>query len=394
MTVPAPVPIFSPEELTQILVYHHPRYLYGVISAIVFPAVSVLALRYLVRPLYAWSQHLGAFVSSPILARVFGGSDWSTALIFTFFWFLWKSLLQLPGDIYFDYVQPKAFGLVTDSWASYAVDVLKGELIFVAAAACLTFGLFGLARRLRHWWWILGLCASVALLGSPLLDPFRSTLYLEQTSLPSGELRASIFQLMAQAQVEVFDIKVDHDSAKSTQLQAYFAGTGPTRAVILGDNLLASLTESEVLAAVAHEAGHVGESKLVAQLASVASVMLLLAGMEWLFRKSARQQWFGVRQRADVRALPLLFFLFGLATMVVEPVTSYFSRARETQADEFAVALTHNRPAFVSMLVKVARGNKVDPAPPVWWVWWGVSHPPMQARVEHLMSKQDDATAN
>jgi STE24 endopeptidase len=374
--------IFSTEELIEIAAYHDPKYLYGALDYLVFPTVSLLAIKYLLPPLYAWSLKIGSRTNAPILNRVFKGSDWATALIFVSLWFAFLSLVSLPAEVYFGFVHAKKFKLSTESFPSFCFDLLKEQVVYNLSLAALTFGLLGLVRRLKYWYLILGITASLAMLASALIDPYRSQLYFTQTSLPDGSLRTSLLALLQKAHVEVADIRVDALSEKTVRVQAYFAGTGPTRTVVLGDTLIAALNEKEIVAAVAHEAGHVGESKLIPKIASTLALLAFLGMVEFIFRRSKEKHWFGIEIHGDVRALPIVFFAFGMLSMFAEPITGYFSRRRETQADAFAVNLTQDVDSFQSMLVKAARVNKMDPNPPAWWVFLGTTHPPIAQRIQ------------
>jgi STE24 endopeptidase len=217
---------------------------------------------------------------------------------------------------------------------------------------------------------------------SAALDPYRSRLYVEQKPLPDGPLRARILSLVKQADVEVADVLVDETLSRTVRLQAYFAGAGPTRTIVLNDALLKNLTDDEILAAVAHESGHVHEPRWPARVLSTVSLFAFLGLVEWLFRRSAKRGWFGITERADIRTLPLILLVFDLSMSAAGPVSGWVSRRREWAADRYAMELTKDPQAFASMLVKAAQVNKMDPEPPRWLVLKGMSHPPIGERVE------------
>jgi len=396
-----PPDLYTAAELAEVRAYHQPYYTYAACDAVVWPLVAVLAARYLTKPLFRASERLAAALgrrlagvrSVPVLRafpavldRLWNGPGWGAALIFALAYFQLFLILDLPRGIYFGFIREHAYGMSTESAASFAWDAVKGNLLTVAAVSALTLGLFGLARRLRAWWRIMAVVASVVMIGSAALDPYRARVYFDQEPLPQGELRDRISALMAKADIDFRDVLVDKTSAKTVRLQAYFAGTGPTRTINLNDSLLAGLTTDEILAAVGHEAGHVGEPRWPARLGSAAALLLFLLAVERLFRAAAARRWFEITERADVRTLPLIMLLFDLSSMVIGPLSGAASRARESAADRYAVRLTGNPEAFRSMLVKAARTNKMDPEPPRWYVLKGVSHPPVGERLEAVMS--------
>lgn len=375
-------PIFTATELAEVKAYHAPRYTFEAVDTLLWPVLLVLVVRFLTVPLYRLATRLTAHWRSRVLERVWRGTGWGATVVFALLLFGLFSLVTLPTDIWFGFVREHQYGLATSSPWVFAVDSFKAHLVTAVAVLSLAFGLFGLARRLTHWWWVMGLVGSLVMTASAAIDPYRSRLYVEQRPLPDGALRTRILALMKAANVEVADVLVDETLSRTVRLQAYFAGTGPTRTIVLNDALLKNLTDDEILAAVAHEAGHVHESRWPAWVLSSLSLFAFLGLVEWLFRGSAKRGWFGITERADVRTLPLILLVFDLSMSAAGPVSGWLSRRREWAADRYAMTLTKDPGAFASMLVKAARVNKMDPHPPRWLVLKGSSHPPIGERVD------------
>jgi STE24 endopeptidase len=375
-------PIFTAAELAEVKAYHAPRYAFDAVDTFVWPLLLVLVVRFVTGPLYRWAVRLTARWRSKVLDRVWQGPGWGPTIAFALLLFGLFSVVTLPSDVWFGFVREHQYGLATSSPWVFALDSFKAHLITALAVLALAFGLFGLARRMKHWWWVMGLVASLVMSASAAIDPYRSRLYIDQKPLPEGSLRARILALVAKANVEVADVLVDETLTRTVRLQAYFAGTGPTRTIVLNDALLKNLTEDEVLAAVAHESGHVHEARWPARVLSTLALFAFLGAVEWIFRRSAKRGWFGITERADIRTLPLILLLFDLSMTLAGPASGWVSRRREWAADRYAMELTRDPPSFASMLVKATRVNKMDPEPPRWVVWSGLSHPPVGERIE------------
>jgi STE24 endopeptidase len=380
--VPVTEAIFTPAELAEVHAYHQPLYWKAALDDAVTVGVSLLLLRFAVRPLWAACERVK--LRSSVLERMWRGPGWAPALLFAMAWVALTTVIYLPLDVWFGYVHEHRFGLSRQTPASFALDHLKDLGITATAVGALAFGLFGLARRMPRWWAVLGAAGAVALLLSTALDPYRARVYFEQTPLPAGELRERINALMARAGVDFRDVLVEHTSGKSVRVQAYFAGTGPTRTIVLNDSLLQHLTTDEILAVVAHEAGHVGEPRWPQAIGSAAALVLFLFAVDRLLKWVARRGLWGVTEPADLRALPLVMLVFSVATSAVKPLSAAFSRERERQADLYALRLTGAPDAFASMLRKAARVNKMDPDPPRWVVWKGRTHPSVGERLEAI----------
>lgn len=388
-------PLLTPAELAEVQAYYGP--IYAVVGTRMFLdlAFAALILRFVVRPAWGlatrWASAVGTAkaraapgvrVLVKVLDRLWKGPGWGAALIFALLCLALETAIDLPTTIYMGYFHEHAFGLSNYTAGKYAADLFKAVGVDILARCMLAFGLFALVRRLTYWWLILGVAGTVVLMISAALDPYRARLYFDQTPLPAGELREKITALMKQAEVDFQDVLVEKTSKASKKVNAYFAGSGPTRTIVLGDTLLKEMKTDEVLAAVAHEAGHTKESRWPNRIASGFAFLAFLFFVDRLLRLTHRKGWFGVTEVADIRALPLIFTAFALIQICISPFTGYFSREREREADRFALALTKDPDAFQRMLKAARRVNKADPDPPLWAVLRGKSHPTYRERFE------------
>lgn len=388
--------IFSPEALAEIRAYKDPIYASRLAYELLSLGLWVVFLRFWVVGIYDWATRTtarwdarfpglrtapGVRVFAKVFDRLWGGSGWGAAVLFTIVLELLSTGVFLPLDVYFGFFHEQKFGMSTQSLGRYAFDYGKSVLLAMIPLAALAFGMLGLARKLPKWWLIIGIVGAGALSVSAALDPYRAQVYFDQTPLPAGETRDAITALMKKANIDFQDVVVEKTLSKTVRVQAYFAGRGPTRKIVLNDALLKELTLPEILAVVGHEAGHVHERRWVGQVASTLGLLAFLFLIEVVFRTVAKRGWWGVKERADVRALPLIFAIFWGVTLVASPISGAFSRARELEADQFGVALTGDPAPFRQMLIKIARVNKMDPDPPQWIVWKSWSHPPIRERL-------------
>lgn len=389
-------PIFTAEQLAEVKAYHQPYYLWSAVSDVVRFAAYLSMVVVFLRPLYraavrvaGWLDARSARVRAlPVLRalfvaldRLWGGKGWGAAVLFALFNYLALRTAFMPLNIYLNYVHQHRHGLSTYTPWTFAVDELKAIALVSVATAAVAFGLYGLARRVASWWLLLGGAAAALMVFSSVLDPLRAQIFFEHEPLAEGALSEGISALMKKADVEFAGVRIENSSRATKSLDAYFAGQGPTRTIVLTDTLLANMTDREVLAAVAHEVAHVREQKWPRRVAAALACVAFLFLVDRLFRLSARRGWFGTTDRVDIRTLPLVTFAFYVLTTAVNPVSLAFSRAKEREADRYALELTGDREALRSMLIKAARVNKMDPTPPRWLVLKGYSHPPVSERI-------------
>jgi len=392
-------PLFTAEQLADIRAYHLPHYLRAAVDPFAQLALLVLQAWLLVHPMYraataataGLERRLSFLRTAPIsraffraMERLWGEPGWGVAVLFALATDLFVKLVYAPVDVWFSYTLEHRHGMSNYTPGTYAWDLLKGHLVAALCVAALVIGLYGLARRVRHWWLVLGIPVALLMLVSSALDPYRDLLYYDQKPLPAGPLRTRMTELMERAGIPFADVRVEETSVVSRRVQAYFAGQGPTRTIVLNDVMLKELSEEEVLAAVAHEAGHVHEPKWPGRIASSLMLLALLFTIDRLLRVSAARGWFGTTRFADIRTLPLLSLLVFFVFLLGSPVAGAFSREREREADRYALRLTGDVESFRRMLVKAARVNKMDPEPPRWVVLKGMSHPPIGERLAAL----------
>jgi STE24 endopeptidase len=375
------VELFTEAELTTARTYHDPQYLVSGVQLLLAPFSLAAIAAFLTRPLYALSVRLTARWRSALLSRMWRSDAWAASLVFALLFVFAYELVGLPLSYWSDFVVEHRYGLSKLTFSTYVLDALKGYAVLAVAVSALAFGLFGLARRLPGWWVALSVVGSLTMAGSTLLDPYTDRLYVEQTPLAPGPLHDRITETMHRAGIDFSAVQVDQTAERSVRMNAAFAGVGPTRTIMVNDTLLTNLTDDEVIAAISHEAGHVGQPKWPARVMAMVAFSFFLFAVEWLFRRSAARGWFGISARADIRTLPLIYLCFTLLGLVGTPLSAAVQRKAERDADAYAITLTHDPAAFRSMLVKLARVNWLDPDPPL-WVELMQGHPPIAQRIE------------
>src|SRR6185295_648187 len=101
-------------------------------------------------------------------------------------------------------------------------------------------GFYTVARLAPRWWWAFGALGAAGLVTlltfvlPVLVEPIFNTF----TPLPAGELRTDLVAMAARDGVPVKDVLVADASRRTNALNAYVSGLGPTRRIVVYDNLL------------------------------------------------------------------------------------------------------------------------------------------------------------
>jgi STE24 endopeptidase len=309
-------------------------------------------------------------------------TQWLTDIFYPVYLILLWAVLILPLNFFSDYIYEHEMGLSTSTLARWWSDWAISLGLTLSFAAFLGLGLFGLARRLRRtWWlWLWGAVIGALLLWS-MLTPYRARIYNQFTELPDGPLRSSIEQVLQKAGFELERVEVVDTSRRSRRANAFLMGEGPTRRVVLSDNLVKGFHPREIQFAIAHEAGHEQDKHpLRAWLTTSLAALLFLLICRLILWSAPKR--FHLSPHADPRTLPLILLAAQLLFMANNPLSAYLDRQEEIKADQEALQLTEDPTAYCSLIVRLTRLNQQDPDPPTWARWYFRHHPTAKERLE------------
>ncbi|MGW4383408.1 M48 family metallopeptidase [Kitasatospora sp. NPDC004531] len=259
------------------------------------------------------------------------------------------------------------FGLVTQGWAGWAVDAVRGTAVTLALFLPLALGLYALIGHAPTGWWLpAALAAALLTVALSFLHPLVfEPLFNRFTPLPEGELRAALLELARRDGIPVRDVLVADASRRTTALNAYVSGFGPTRRIVVYDTLLTTADPREIELVAAHELGHVKHRDVatgttLGALGAAVVVPVLAALLAWQPLLDAA----GAAHPQDPRSLPLLAALAALLGTAGTPAQCAVSRRIETRADRHALELTGDAEQFIAMQHRLAVTNIADPNPP------------------------------
>jgi STE24 endopeptidase len=312
---------------------------------------------------------LGARLVAAVARPLGGGWAWRVVLG-TLAVAVVGRVVTLPLDVRAETVL-RAYGLSSQTWGSWTADAVKGALVNGGLTALGLLAVVGLARRLpRTWWaWGAGAVAALVVAGSFAYPLVIEPVFNSFTPLPAGQLRTDLLDLAARDSVPVSDVLVADASRRTTALNAYVSGFGPSRRIVLYDTLVKHSSPQEVELIVAHELGHAKRDDVLTgtalgALGSAAGVCLLALVLSWapLLRRA------GVDGPGDGRVVALLALLVAVSTLATSPATNLVSRRIEARADVHSLDLTRDPATFRASQVRLAVTNlsDLDPSPLVY----------------------------
>ncbi|MDQ3670661.1 MAG: M48 family metalloprotease [Actinomycetota bacterium] len=271
----------------------------------------------------------------------------------------------------------RRYGLSRQSYPAWLGDQAISVGVRAALVCLAVAGAVALAVRLGRRWWVAGAPALVAMatlfvLAQPVVI---QPLFNRFEPLADRRLAARIERIADRMGVDVERVEVADASRRTTAGNAYVAGIGPTRRVVLYDTILdGRFGDDEVVAISAHELAHVARRHLWKGLAWFA--LLAVPGLYLLARFTEPRG--GLRDPALVPFALLLALAFFLATL---PLQNAVSRRYEAEADWLALEATGDAAAAVELDGRLVRSSLGDPDPPAWTKLFLATHPSALDRI-------------
>ncbi len=300
-----------------------------------------------------------------LCARPFGGYWLAQAVLGGLAVVLVGSLVTLPLAAW-RYRIVRGYGLSTQDWGGWLLDVVKGYAVSAVLGVAVLAGFYTLTRLAPRWWWAYAAAGAAALV---VLFTFVFPVLVEPvfnrfTPMPDSALRTELMALAQRDGVPVREVLVADASRRTRTVNAYVSGFGPTRRIVVYDTLLEQADPAQVRAVVAHELGHAHDNDVLTgtalgALGAAAGVvaLYLLGGWLPLLRRA------GVDSIGSPRAVALVLALGALAAILTGPAQALVSRRIEARADQHALALTGDPVTFSAMQAQLAVLNLADPDP-------------------------------
>jgi STE24 endopeptidase len=300
-----------------------------------------------------------------------------------------EALIKIPFSLYNTFSLEKRFGFSNQTLRLWFQDLCKALLVNTLLLGVLLYGILWLIFKLPDMWWLAGwifvLFFSIFLLYiSPyVIEP----LFNEFSPIKDMALEERIKEIMSRIGLKINRVFTMDASKRSSHSNAYFTGIGHVKRIVLFDTLLANHADEEIIAILAHEAGHWKKKHVLKML--VISQALALLGFYAAYRLTEGDvlaRLFRLDMPSMHAKLLLVAFLGTLVLFPLKPLMAYLSRRHEVEADNFAVQLTHSPVPMAEALIKLGKDNLANLHPHPWYAAVYYSHPPLVQRVKKILS--------
>ena len=305
------------------------------------------------------------------------------------------TLIKIPFSLYNTFSLEKRFGFSNQTFGLWAQDLIKSLLVNTMLLGFLLYGILWLVFALPELWWLAGwvfvLLFSIFLL---YLSPYViEPLFNKFSPIENSSLEEHIKEIMSRAGLTINRVFAMDASKRSSHSNAYFTGIGHVKRIVLFDTLLANHMDDEIVAILAHEAGHWKKKHVLKML--VFSQTVALIGFYVAYRLSAGNvlaELFRLDVPSMHAKLLLIAFIGSLVLFPLKPLMAYISRHHEIEADNFALQLTHAPGPMANGLIKLGKDNLANLYPHPWYAAFYYSHPPLAQRVKRILTVKNNGS--
>lgn len=319
-------------------------------------------------------------------ARSISENPISIAFIFFGIIMLASDILTTPFAYYKTFVIEEKFGFNKSTKKLFWLDKIKGWLMSIIIGGLILSLIiwFYQTTGKNFWLYAWALVAVFTLFMNMFYSTLIVPLFNKQTPLEDGELKSEIEKFAKKVDFKLDKIFVIDGSKRSTKANAYFAGFGKTKRIVLYDTLINDLTTDEIVAVLAHEVGHYKRKHIIFNLtSSVLLTGLTLFILSLFIDSQLLSQALGV----STPSFHIGMIAFGILYTPISEITSlfmnYVSRKFEYQADNYAKEHFGAEP-LISSLKKLSKNSLSNLTPHKTYVFMHYSHPPLKERIINL----------
>ncbi|MCG2721718.1 MAG: M48 family metallopeptidase, partial [Thermodesulfovibrionales bacterium] len=169
-----------------------------------------------------------------------------------------NTVLSIPFSLYRTFRIENKYGFNTMTPKLWIADLAKSLVLSTILMSLLIIvGLWLIEASPNFWWiWVWGFFLIFSLFMMYIAPYVIEPLFNKFTPVEDPGLEEKIKDLMERVNIRVSRVFKMDASKRSTHTNAYFSGIGRVKRIILYDTLLRSMNQEEILAVLAHEAGH------------------------------------------------------------------------------------------------------------------------------------------
>ncbi len=313
-----------------------------------------------------------------------------SGLVFFLFLVYAEGVVSIPFSLYSMFKIENKYGFNTVTPKLWIKDFLKSVLISTILMGILIIvGLWLVSSSPDYWWlWVWGFFLVFGIFIMYISPYVIEPLFNKFPPIEDRALEDEIKNLVQKVGIKVSRIFKMDASKRSRHTNAYFTGIGRVKRIVLYDTLLEKLGRDEIIAVLAHELGHWKKKHVLKRI--IVSEAVALAGLCISFKilqTDFLSEMFYLESGSFFAKVVILGFLGSIVAFPISPLSSYFSRRHERQADRFACELTGDSDGVAHSLIKLSKDNLSNLYPHPLYAGFYYSHPPVLQRIREIKKR-------
>ncbi len=298
-------------------------------------------------------------------------------------------ILSLPVSIIKTFHIEEKFGFNNTKYKTFALDKLKGFIISSLITIPIFIAIAYFINLFENNWWIysyvLFMLFQFVLLW--IYPTVIAPIFNKFNKLDNPVYEEKINSLLERTDFEAKGLFVMDGSTRSNHGNAYFTGFGKNKRIVFYDTLLATLKPGEVESVLAHELGHYKLKHIWKSI--LTSMVVSLAGFYLLYTIFYVDTFFvdhGLDHLTTYSKIYLFSLVIGVYTFFTTPVSSFFSRKREFESDNYSIEYS-NGENMITALIKLIKDNASTLTPDNLYSAYYYSHPPASERINNIKNQ-------
>jgi len=310
-----------------------------------------------------------------------------TSMLFIGVLVIANNIISTPFSYYHTFVIEEKFGFNKSTKMTFWLDKIKGILLMLVLGGGLLFIIIWFYEKTGQLFWLY--TWGIVGVFSIFLTLFYSTLIVpifnNQTPLENGELKNAIQEFADIVGFKLHNIFVIDGSKRSTKANAYFAGFGPKKRIVLYDTLINDLTTDEIVGVLAHEIGHYKMKHTLYNLfLSLLTTGITLFILSLFIDSPILAKSLGIEIPSFHIGIIVFSILYSPISQITGLLMNLLSRKFEYQADSYAKT-NYSAKSLISSLKKLSKNSLSNLTPHPWYVFMHYSHPSLLQRVTKLI---------
>lgn len=315
---------------------------------------------------------------------LYTSNDYIAFLIFLMIIGIIGSVISIPLDFYSSYIVEHRFNLSNQKLKDWIIEKIKSAIVSMFIIYPIAMIFYYLLKNYEMWWLILSFIVFVfSILLARIAPTLIFPLFYKFIPLENEELKSKLTQLSQKFGINFKGIYTFNLSKTTKKANAGFTGIFKSKRIILSDTLIEDFTDSEILTVFAHEMGHYIKKHIIKNIfIGMVTTFLTFYLADYFYRiMLVKMNYHSVYQ---ISALPILFLILSIISILLMPFSNSVSRKFEYEADEFAIKSTEDKNSFITSLQKLSKINLADkdPHPLIEFIFY--SHPSIKKRIERI----------